>query len=194
MKNSDPVDPHSKVASEHYFDQLEDILVQTMHREAASDEGRRELIRSTGIDDPTLIDELGRLGVTADGVLALRLFPLVLVAWAEGHADHGEHDAVFAEARKIGIQEESAADVLLENWLRKRPGGMGIDAWKRYTHGVFSKMTRQAAEKLIELTEQEMIAVAKATGGHMWFGKISKKERLMIDRLVAVMKQQASIK
>ena len=64
----------------HYFDELEARIVQRLHAEATTDSARAELLRATGVEDPELIDELSKLGITVDELLALRLLPLVMVA------------------------------------------------------------------------------------------------------------------
>jgi hypothetical protein len=173
-----------------YFDQIEARIMKRLHAEAMSDESRAELLRTTGIQDPQLIDELSKLGITADELIALRFFPLVMVAWAEDSADSDERHVVQAQAKRLGIREDSTAWIVLDTWLRTRPPGVGVDAWKRYTHGIFSRMSPMACERLIELTRAQMTSVAKASGGHFGIGKVSRKEHTMIDRLVTTMQNQ----
>ncbi|WDQ14851.1 hypothetical protein [Rhodopirellula sp. P2] len=185
-------DPTKQRAIElkHYFSNLEQAIVRKLHDEAGSDFGRQELIRSTGIHDPQLIEELGKLGVTADGLMALRLFPLVLVAWAEKNVDQKEREAVIEEAQRIGIQEDSTAGILLDEWLQVRPPGLCVDAWKRYMHERFRGMSSVAQQRLILLTEKQMTSVAKASGGHLGFGKVSAKEKAIIHQVITAMRQQ----
>ena len=172
----------------HFLDELEARIVQRLHVEATSDSSRTELLRSTGITDEKLLDDLSRMGITADELIALRFLPLIMVAWAEDHADLDERDVVKAQAKELGIREDSTAWLMLDTWLRKRPPGVGVDAWRRYTHEIFSKISPVASQRLIALTEKQMTAVAKASGGHLGFGKVSQKERVMIDRLVETMR------
>lgn len=179
-----------RIETAHFFSKLQQRLVKQLCEEASSPQGREALIRSTGIRDPKLIQELGKLGVTADGLLAMRLFPLVLVAWAEQNADARERDAVMSEAAKQGIDENSTAWVLLEQWLRERPPGIGVDAWMRYTHQMFAKMSEVTKKHLIRLTKKQMTSVAKASGGHLGFGKVSAKEKAIIQQVIESMKRQ----
>ncbi|KLU05233.1 hypothetical protein RISK_002724 [Rhodopirellula islandica] len=178
------------IETQHYFSNLEQEIVRKLHDEASSDFGRQELIRSTGIHDPGLIEELGKLGVTADGLITLRLFPLVLVAWAEKNVDKKEREAVMAEAHQIGIQEDSTAGILLDQWLQVRPPGLCVDAWKRYVHELFRGMSSVAQQRLILLTKKQMTGVAKASGGHLGFGKVSAKEKATIHQVLTAMRQQ----
>ncbi|MEM9588655.1 MAG: hypothetical protein AAGA03_15345 [Planctomycetota bacterium] len=184
---------NTRLATNQYFADLEDKIVEKLHQDVVSEEGRAELIRATGVEDAKLIEELTRLGITADGLIALRLFPLVLVAWAEANADAQERGVVMMQAHELGIREDTTAWVLLHTWLRKRPPGLCVDAWRRYLHGRFSNVTDTAAEKLIDLTRRQMTAVAKASGGVLGLGKVSEKEQLMIDRLVATMQHESTV-
>lgn len=179
------------IETAHYFNQLEASIVKRLHNEAVTEQSRSELLRSTGIEDPELIDELARLGISANELIVVRFFPLVMVAWAEDHADLEERHAIQAQAQQLGIREDSTAWLLLDTWLRTPPPGIGVDAWKRYIHGVLAKMSPQGTERLISLTERQMTKVAEASGGYLGFGKVSAKERTMIDRLVKTMRQQA---
>ncbi|WP_419189131.1 hypothetical protein [Stieleria marina] len=180
--------------TQHFFSQLEDQILRRLHVEASSDEGRAELLRSTGIQDVKLLDELGRLGIPADGVVALRLFPLALVSWAEDDTDDSERNTVMAAADQLGIAEGTTAWIVLDQWLTKRPPGLGVDAWKRYTHEIFAKMSIVAQKRLIELAEKQMTAVAKASGGSLGIGSVSKKEKAIIHQVVTAMRQQMSTK
>ena len=175
---------------DRFFADLEDMIVDRLHSEAETEQGHAELVRSTGIQDKQLIAELVDLGITAQGLMALRLLPLVLVAWAEDRVDEQERIKVMAEANRLGIQEGSVAAVLLHEWLRKMPHGECVDAWKRLMHGIFQEMSEVAQNKLIDATEQQMTAVAKASGGHLGIGKVSTKERQMIAGLTLALRKQ----
>ena len=44
--------------------------MKRLHSEAMSEQSRSELLRSTGVEDPQLVDELSKLGITADQLVA----------------------------------------------------------------------------------------------------------------------------
>jgi hypothetical protein len=180
-----------RVEMEHYLDYLRNQVSHQLHLETQTPQGRSELVRSTGVDDNVLADELVKLGIPADGVIALRLFPLVLVAWAEGGVDPGEREAVMGEAMRIGITEQSSAWLILEDWLKSRPSATCLDAWRRYTHDIFVRMSEVAVQRLIALTAQQMTSIAKASGGRLRVGKVSEKEQSLINQVVATMRTQA---
>ncbi|MCG8650092.1 MAG: hypothetical protein MI861_09675 [Pirellulales bacterium] len=178
------------IRADHFFEELEEQIVQKLREEAMTDEGRAKLIEETGVDDPVLVDELIQLGITADGLIALRLYPLVQVAWAGEAVDDAERREVMGCAIRLGIQEESVPWLLLNTWLKKRPSAMGMDAWKRYTRDIFAQMSEVAIRRLIQLTHQQMMDVAKASGGYLGIGKVSKQEREMIARLTSIMNRE----
>ena len=182
--------PPRRLETDHFFAQLEDFVVDRLRHVAETPDARQELVRSTGIDDPELVNELAELGITADGLVALRLLPLVLVAWAEDRVEEEERKAIMDEAYRLGIVEDSVPWILLDSWLRKPPSRLGIDAWKRYTSGILHSMSTQMALRLIETTQRQLTLVAKASGGHFGFGKISKKEQHVIDQVVHQLKSQ----
>ena len=99
----------------------------------------------------------------------------------------------MAEALKMGIHEDSSAWVLLDQWLQKRPPGLAVDAWKRYIHEMFHDMSRVAQQRLILVTEQQMTRVAKASGGHLGFGRLSAKEKATIEQTIAAMRHQIEV-
>jgi hypothetical protein len=175
-------------ATDHFFADLEDRIIQRLHESSATTAGREELIRDTGIQDMVLIEELVRLGVTSDGVVAMRLLPLVLVAWAESGPDDNERNTVMKAAEEINIPRDSTPWILLRDWLKHRPMSVSIDAWKRYTTEFMSRISRAAAHQLVDVTEAQMMAVAKASGGILGFGSVSHKERDVINRVIADMR------
>ncbi len=73
-----------------FFNEVEDAIVDRLHAEARSESAREALARQTGISDASLLSELTELGFTTRTLIALRLIPLVLVAWADHRIDTGE--------------------------------------------------------------------------------------------------------
>lgn len=177
-------------AFDAFFEDVDRHLLKRLHAEADTEAGRRALIEATGVDDPVLVEELVALGIPSEGLIALRLVPLVCVAWSQDRTDVAERDAVMDEARRIGIIDGSAAYVLLDHWLRRLPPREIIDAWERYMHGLMGQMSEVACRKLIALTERQMAAVAKASGGHFGLGRVSRKEREMIQQMAKALRKQ----
>ncbi len=179
-----------RILEDVFFQGVDAMLLERLRQEANSVESRKALARATGLSDETLIDELVQLGVTPAGLMAIRLVPLVMVAWAEQPTDEPEREVVMREARRFGILDDSVGSVLLDYWLRKVPPREAFDAWKRYVLGCLEGMSSVARKKFSAITEKQLIAVAKASGGYLGFGKISSKERQMIDGILATIQEE----
>jgi hypothetical protein len=184
-QDQDPIGQRGRAMEDVFFHNIDAQLVERLKAEAESEKGRDELIRNTGISDETLIAELVSQGISAKGLLALRLIPLVLVAWADKEVSDGERKTVLAEAAKLGIEESSVSHQLLDRWLQVRPAAEVGDAWKRYTVMMLDKMRENQRQAYVTELKRELHAVAKASGGVFGFGKVSQSETRMIDLLIS---------
>lgn len=169
---------------EAFFRNVDAQLLEKLKAETNTASGREDLVRKTGMTDQALIDELVSQGVTAEGVMALRVIPLVLVAWADREVTEDERKAVLEEAHKMGIEEDHVPHLLLEQWLRIRPAPELGDAWKRYTVELLDKMKESERQAYLRELKREMTTVAKASGGILGFGKISQSESQLMDLLL----------
>ncbi len=140
----------------------------------------------TGIHDADLLAELADLGLTAGTLTSIRLIPVVLVAWADKHVDSAERKAVLNQAGALGIAIDSDAYVLLDHWMRTKPGAESAKAWKQYIKTLLAKMGDGPRAKFAAFCRSQMMAVAKASGGHFGIGKVSAQERRVIDGLMEV--------
>ncbi|WP_372897127.1 hypothetical protein [Stieleria sp.] len=173
--------PTRRLQQRKFFNDVEDAIVDRLHAEAHSEGARDDLARQTGISDASLLSELTELGFTTRTLIALRLIPLVLVAWADHRVDSGERQAVLDAASTLGIRPESEAYMMLDHWLREVPPRESVDAWKRYMRDAMGRLSQRARAKLATFFRTQMTAIAKASGGQFGFGKVSGKERQVID-------------
>lgn len=181
---NDSLSKRGHAMEEAFFRNVDAQLLEKLKAEANTASGREELVRKTGMADQTLINELVSQGVTAEGLMALRVIPLVLVAWADREVTEEERKAVLDEAHKMGIEEDQIPHLLLEQWLRVRPAPELGDAWKRYTVELLDKMKESERQSYIRELKREMTSVAKASGGILGFGKVSQSESQLMDLLL----------
>jgi hypothetical protein len=173
---------------EAFFRDVDEMIVRRLRSEAESEDAHK-LLQSTGLHDPTLIEELTKLGVTAEGLVAMRLVPLVMIAWARDGVDPKERSVVMAEAYRFGVVEGSVAGVLLEHWLTHKPPLAIYDAWRRYMESELATMSLVAKAKLIALMESQMQAVANASGGVLGVARASLEEQALIDIMTRVLRE-----
>lgn len=182
--NDDSIARRGHAMEEAFFRGMDAKLLEQLRHETATAENRSELIRKTGIQDETLLNELLTQGISSESIVALRLIPMVMVAWADRDVSPEESNVIHCEAEKIGITKNSIACELLNLWLKQRPESDLIDTWKGYTELLFKNMPSASQQAYREELKRELEAVARASGGVLGFGSISDSESSMIERLI----------
>ena len=173
---------------EEYFRKQDQELIEKMRRAAAADVARRELGDKTGLHDSDLLNELEALGFTPDTVSLLPLIPLLQVAWAEGGVSPAERTQIMALARTRGIQDGSAADVQLHDWLRTQPHQRVFAGATRLIRAMLAAGSAEthdlSADDLVKYCE----SIAAASGGVLGIGKVSAEERAALAQIASQLK------
>jgi len=175
---------------EEYFRRKDRELIERMRAVAAADAARKEMGKRSGIYDPELLKDLEAMGFTPDTVVLLPLVPLVQVAWAEGGVSEPERHLLIKLARARGIDEGSAADRQLAEWLTHRPADRVFVNAGRLIRAVLDTPGHEGltADDVVKQAE----AIAAASGGMLGFiGRISAEERAILTNLAAQLKNRA---
>lgn len=154
--------------------------------ERMQDEEKLEnLAKATGIQDQELIARLLKLGVTSENLAAMALYPLLLVAWADGVLHREEREVIMQSAAEWNVIPGHPSYDLLQNWLHDAPDPENIEIWKAYVRTVTAEMDAAEKEKLKEEVLRRAKDVANAFGELASFGeeKTSRKERQCINEL-----------
>lgn len=170
-----------------YFAKVDAELIEKMHHERDAADARGRLATATGIQDEDLLAKMLELGAEAPNLQALTLVPLVCVAWANGKLDREERRAALKAAESLGVCRESGSYHLFEAWLGQPHGPEFFETWKSYIQTVLSHLDEAGREQLRSDLLGRSHEVAKASGGFLGLGSISKEEREMIERLEAVL-------
>ena len=188
MTEHEFLDDRRRGLEEDYFRRKDRELVEKMRQAAEADASRQAMERSTGIDDPVLLQELEALGFTPDTVSLLPLVPIVQVAWAEGGVSDDERKLIVEFARGRKILPGSAADDKLATWLEQRPSE---DVFSRATRLIRAMLDRPDAQTgawsvddLIHHAEE----IAEASGGILGFRRISGEEKALLGRIQTALK------
>ena len=75
-----------------------------MQSQADSDEAKSRLAQTLGSKDRKLVSQLASLGVTPEGLMAVQMVPLVLIAWANHGVDEKERSIVLSKAKRFGVE------------------------------------------------------------------------------------------
>jgi hypothetical protein len=105
---------------EAFFAKENAKLLDQMRARAERAQQRELLRRIVAIDDDAFLDRLINMGIGPERAMVLRLTPLVFVAWADGHVDEREREAIVRAAAEQGIVAEEMARQVLGDWLERR--------------------------------------------------------------------------
>ena len=185
MPDQDGVARRGRALEEEYFWKKDRELIEKIRQTAAAEEARKDLGRKAGLDDPQLLKELEQLGFTPDTVGLLPLVPIVQMAWAEGGVTKAERDSIVRLARSRGIEEGSAADRQLTEWMTNQPAEAVFTGARRLIRAMLDAGAAPtgtlSADDLVKYCEE----IASASGGFLGIGRISAEERTMLSSIAA---------
>jgi len=182
----DAFDERRKALEESFFyKQNKDKLAAFKAKRAQA--GRVEALASaSGLEDTSVLEALDELGVTPIALAAIRLVPLVAVAWADGKLDDRERSAILSAAGEAGIQGDSEAGALLEGWLSEPPEADLVSTWKAYVESLKGTLQVNALASLKEDAIGGARNVAEAAGGILGIGSVSESEKAVLQDLASV--------
>ena len=168
---------------EAFFAKENARLLEQMRAKTETEERREMLRRVVRIQDEAFLDRLILLGIGPETAMALRLIPLVSVAWADGQMDDREREAILSAAREQGLAAEETARQVLKDWLDEKPDPRLLSLWKEYVGHIWNHFTDdeqlQMRQTLLTTAEE----VANAAGGFLGLSKISAAEKEVIEDL-----------
>ena len=182
------LDDRRQALEEAFFRKENERLRSELHQTRERSAQKKALAEASGIDDNDLLERLCDMGIGADTVAAMSVVPLVEVAWADGHMDAREIDAILRGAAECGIEVGSAAHELLESWTREQPGDDLMGAWQEYIRAVCAEISAEQRWRLEDCMVGRAQAVAAAAGGFLGIGKISGEEGEILEKLHAAFK------
>ena len=168
---------------EDYFRKQDQELIDKMRRASAAADARTALGARSGIQDPGLLDDVTRLGFSAETVSLLPLVPILQVAWAEGGVSPAERALVVELARTRGIVEGSPADAQLSEWLANRPAPDDFSRAARLVAAIVAAGSSASPEFSADDLVSQCETIAAASGGFLGLGKVSPAERAAIEQI-----------
>jgi hypothetical protein len=177
-----------RASEEDYFQRKDRELIEKIRQQAKAEQELRELGERIGVTDPEVIRELAEMGFTLETVRLLPLIPVLEMAWAEGGVTDAERKMVMEVARARGIDDGSAADRQLAEWLDRRP-----------EESVFRRAGRLigalgASGGRFNITGDDLLkyceAIAEASGGLFGIRRVSAEERATLERIANEIKRR----
>jgi len=180
-----------RIALENAFFQKHDAqLVEKMRQELSRMEEELKLTKVSGILNEKVLTDLVKVGVRSETLMAMRLVPMVAVAWADRILSQEERAAILKAAAEVDIVPGTAAYGLLASWLEQSPDLRVINAWKDYVKEAARVMPAEALKELRERTATLCHLVAKAAGGVLGIKPISAAEQAAIQDFVGTFDQR----
>lgn len=158
-------------------------LIEKLRAMKQMKDDKRSLSEVSGIHNDAVLEKLVKLGIKPETMACLAMTPLVEVAWADGKVDEKERAAILSAAEKEGIIEGSIEYALLKQLIATKPTPALLEAWRHFIQGLCEKLTEQEKSDLKAEIMAHAQAIAKASGGFLGLGSVSKSEQQMIGYL-----------
>jgi hypothetical protein len=164
-----------------FFAQQDAILIAKLKQMKQMEESRKAISEVSGITNPEILQKLVDLEVRPETVAMLTLVPLIEVAWADGAIDEKEKAAIMAAVQKANINQMDLE--IVERWLSRKPEPKLLEAWMHYVQGFCEKLSKEEIDSLRKGAVERAQGIAEAAGGFLGVGKISSKEKAMLNKL-----------
>ena len=168
---------------ESFFNGVDQKLLDKLRKQVATEEQATAIQRLTGLSDIKVCQAIAELNISAESLAALRLAPLVAVAWADDRIEDNERFQVIQAAEKAGLVRGEASYELLESWLSQRPSHELFETWVEYAKTLAQSLDGESRENLQRTIVSQARSVAEASGGLLRFGSVSPTEKKVIERI-----------
>jgi len=187
MSNSDSLHERGNALENHFFANLDAKLLEELKVKQEHDSLVTEFARISGIKDSSVLQAIINLGVTTQTFSALRVFPLVAVAWADGTLDESERTTVNTIASTHFLLKQCPAKKLLEKWLEEKPSTSMFEAWETYAKALVASLSAHDADELKKAIISEIQTVASSSGGLLGWSAVSSGESKVLKRIEAAL-------
>jgi hypothetical protein len=159
-------------------------VLAEFRRMTSSEQQKAALREVVQIQDDAFLNRLVTLDVRPETAVALRIIPLVFIAWADGEVQDSERAALLRAAGERGIAAEKAARRMLDVWLTTPPDPALLGAWKHYMGKMWPKFSPDEQWQMRQTLLTTAGEIAAAAGSFLGLTSgISAPERAVIDEL-----------
>jgi uncharacterized membrane protein YebE (DUF533 family) len=166
---------------ESFFKEVDHQLLQKLQAQLATEERATAIQRLTGLTDADVCRHIAAMNISVESLAALRLVPLVAVAWADDRIEDNERFKIIQCAEKAGLTPGDASYELLQSWLSKRPPQDLLDTWVEYARNLSQSLDGEARKNFQRTLVQQVQAIAEANGGLFGLGSISPAEHKVVE-------------
>lgn len=182
MSNIDSLHERGSALENQFFANLDAKLLAELKSRQDLDNEVVEFSRISGIKDTKILAAVHNLGVTPQAFSALRVFPLVAVAWGDGTLEEAERSTINTLAA-THFPKQCPSGQLLEKWLETKPTSDMFDAWETYAKALVAALPEHDANELKKALIKEIHTVATSSGGLLGWAAISQGEHKVMQRI-----------
>jgi len=183
MSNEDLLQKRGVALENQFFSKVDAKLVEAIRVNLEKTDNVKALAELSGLQDKSALDALFSAGVSPGALPALRLFPLIAVAWADGRLESREKEVILDAASKHGVTRESNSGKVVATWLATNPGEELFVAWEVFASTLVNKLSIADALSVQSTILQEIKSVAQSAGGVLGWNAISKGESIVMNRI-----------
>ncbi|HTN75260.1 MAG TPA: hypothetical protein VL096_08440 [Pirellulaceae bacterium] len=187
--SSDAFASRSRALENEFFFERDKKLLANLRHELSSLEEEHKLAHVSGIVQEKVLLDLVRCGVTAESLMAVRMIPMIVVAWVDHFISVEERAAILKAAEEDSIRPGTAPYELLLTWLQAKPRPEVITAWREYVSELVKVSPPESLRELRERTSRLCNAVARCASGFWILGTVSAATQKVIDEFVSVWDQ-----
>ena len=176
----------AQILEDAFFLQEDQRLVESLREMKALEETTGLLAEVSGLTNPRLLLRLAEIKVTPSTVASLAILPLIEVAWADGTVDAVERQAILTSLDDALFFQTIDRDIV-EAWLGLPPPPALFAAWESYVRSIKEQLEPLLRRALAEEILGHAAQVARAAGGFLGVGGISRAEQAVLDRLAKVL-------
>ena len=182
MSKFDSLHDRGSALENQFFANLDAKLLAELKTRQEHDDASVEFSRISGIKDTAILEAVHQLGVTPQAFSALRVFPLVAVAWGDGTVEEAERTTINMLAA-THFPKHSPAAQLLDSWLQTKPSTEMFHAWEIYAKALVAALSASDADELKKALVKEIHTVASASGGLLGWAAVSQGEHKAMQRI-----------
>jgi hypothetical protein len=168
---------------ETYYKKKEQEVLEKLRSAVERERERRDLGEELNIYDERVLEALSDLGFTREVLVLLHVVPLVEVAWSDGAMSPTERAKILELAALRGIVAGTPAYERLLPMLENRPPPEAFNACARVIRVMLSSWPEDQRRQIEENLPAYAAAVARASGGVLGIGAVSRQEQAVLDRI-----------
>ena len=181
---SDDLRKRGQALENQFFANQEKAAIAKLREAGAKAKAKQELLSHTDVKNDKVLDDIVAHGINLETFTAVKMVPLVLVAWADNVIQPEERTEILSRLAKNGVASGTASHDLVAGWLENRPTDDLKVAWTSFVQEYLKGLDTSARLALKEEILGASGELAASAGGWLFgWNSISSEEQAVLDEL-----------